>query len=194
MKQAYILIASILLAVATVAILEGVDASPAAAAEGGLVRQCGGGQIFLDGKEKQTFVLHNRIRRERNLPTFCVDPKLTEAAEFHSDEMISKGNNCDYFDPAHRSYDCASGRFYEDFAQRIERFDYPYRTVGENIAWGSGSLGSPENIMKSWMKSDGHRKNILNKNFREIGIGVVDGEYKGYGNATMYTVDFGTKL
>jgi uncharacterized protein YkwD len=182
-KQAYVLIASFLFALAAVALLEGANASPAVAAEGGLVEQCGGGQISLEAKEYETFLKHNSIRRDRNLPTFCVDPKLTEAAEVHSQDMIDR----DYF-----SHDTKGKR--EDFAKRIKSYGYDYRTAGENIAWGTGSLGSTSNIVRNWMKSTGHRKNILNKNFREIGIGVVDGEYRGYGNAAMYTVDFGTKL
>ncbi len=45
--------------------------------------------------------------------------------------------------------------------------------VGENLAWGSGSLSSPREIVQSWMHSPGHRANILSRRFREIGIGVV---------------------
>lgn len=182
MKQAYILIASFFVALAAVVVLQGMDAPPASAAEGGLVEQCGGGQISLQAKEHETFLKHNKIRRDRGLPTFCVDPKLTEAAEAHSQDMIDR----DYF-----SHDTKGGG---DFAKRIKSYGYNYRTVGENIALGSGTSGSPTSIMKAWMKSPGHKKNILNKSFREIGIGVVVGEYKGTSNVSMYTVDFGTKL
>ena len=44
-----------------------------------------------------------------------------------------------------------------------------FNTVAENIAYGQKS---PEEVMKTWMKSSGHRKNILNTNFTEIGCGM----------------------
>lgn len=181
-KQAYILLASVLFALAAVVVIEGVDARPAAAAEGGEVRQCGGGKIFLEAAERETFQRHNRIRRDRGLRAFCVDPKLTRAAEDHSADMIQR----DYF-----SHDTKGGG---DFAQRIKSYGYNYRTVGENIAYGGGAKGTPASIMQSWMQSTGHRKNILNGRFHEIGIGVVEGQYANSGNVAMYTVDFGTKL
>jgi uncharacterized protein YkwD len=43
--------------------------------------------------------------------------------------------------------------------------------VGENIAWGSSSLGTPQALVTAWMNSPHHRDNVLNGAFREIGIG-----------------------
>ena len=93
--------------------------------------------------------------------------------------MIEK----DYF-----SHDSANG---QDFSVRVKRFGYDWRTVGENIAWGSGSLGSPENRFEGWMNSPGHKANILDGSFREVGIGAATGPYDRYSNATMWTADFG---
>lgn len=178
MKQAYVLFSSVVVALAAVVL--SLDAS---AAEGGLARQCGGGEISLEAKEYETYQRHNKIRRDRGLPTFCVDPKLTRAAEDHSRDMLARN----YF-----SHDTkGSGA---TFDQRIRREGYDYRAAAENIAWGSGSLGNPSSIMRGWMKSDGHRKNILSRRYREVGIGVAEGTYQGYSNAAVYTVDFGAKL
>jgi uncharacterized protein YkwD len=47
--------------------------------------------------------------------------------------------------------------------------------------------------MRGWMKSTGHRRNILNGKFREIGIGTHTGTYKRYKGWTMYTADFGAR-
>ena len=47
--------------------------------------------------------------------------------------------------------------------------------------------------MRAWMDSSGHRSNILNGKHREIGIGTYSGTFNGTRNATMYTVDFGTR-
>ena len=46
-------------------------------------------------------------------------------------------------------------------------------TVGENLAWGTGTLATPRNIVAAWMNSQGHRENILRAEFREIGFGEV---------------------
>lgn len=43
------------------------------------------------------------------------------------------------------------------------------------------------------MNSPDHRSNILKKSFREVGVGVQTGAYKSYGEAKMYTVDFGAR-
>ncbi|MCD8038165.1 MAG: CAP domain-containing protein [Lachnospiraceae bacterium] len=54
------------------------------------------------------------------------------------------------------------------FSSVLSQFNVSYRGSGENIAWGQKS---PEEVMNAWMNSDGHRANILNVNFKNIGIG-----------------------
>lgn len=82
----------------------------------------------------------------------CVDPTLTKAARSHSKEVIDKG----YFD--HNSH---SG---ETAEARLKGLGYDWRAFGENIARGSGSMSKPEDRFEAWMKSEGHRKNTLDKN------------------------------
>jgi uncharacterized protein YkwD len=68
------------------------------------------------------------------------------------------------------------------------------RGYGENIAWGTGDLGTPRSIVRSWMKSEGHRRNILDPDFEHIGIGIVWGVPEaGIGGSSggTYTTDFG---
>ena len=66
--------------------------------------------------------------------------------------------------------------------------------LGENIAWGKKSRGSPENIVDAWMKSPPHRSTLLNGSFRHVGIGVVWGSPWSSGmRASTYTADFGYK-
>ena len=85
-----------------------------------------------------------------------------------------------------------------DLADRIHRYlAKDGRTWGENIAWGSGELGSPRSIVRSWMHSEGHRQNILNREYEHIGVGVVwgspqSGQTGGFPAAT-YTTDFGRR-
>jgi uncharacterized protein YkwD len=155
------------------------DPQPAEAAGGGEVARCGGGKIFLRAPEKELFSLHNRERTERGLPRLCVHPALLRAAEAHSEDMIRR----DYF-----SHD-TKGRN-ESACERIRRYGYRYRYCGENIGYNSSS---PERMFAAWMNSSGHKANILNGKFREVGIGVYTGDYKG-DRITMHTVDFGTRF
>lgn len=183
MKRLAIMVISVLIA-SSVAV--GISAADPQATGGGYVKKCGGGKIFLNEKEKKTFASHNEIRRDRNLKPFCVHPKLQKAARAHSKDMIRR----DYF--SHNT----KGR--GSFEKRLKRFGYTpkgfkFYMVGENIAYGSGSYGEPDSIMRAWMNSKGHRHNILKKEFREIGIGTYTGTYKDTKGVTMYTADFGVR-
>ena len=176
---------AILTAVAAVSVSV-ADPNPARAAGGGYVAKCGEGTIFLNEKERKAFVLHNQIRRDRDLRPFCVHPKLQKAARAHSQDMIER----DYF-----SHDTKGGATFEE---RMKKFGYTpdgygYYSVGENIAYGSGTFGEPDSIMRGWMNSDGHRHNILNGRFREVGIGTYTGTWQGHDGVSMYTADFGTR-
>jgi uncharacterized protein YkwD len=68
--------------------------------------------------------------------------------------------------------------------------------IGENLAWGTGPLATPRRTVSAWMHSAGHRRNILDPAFREIGIGVARGAPVGVaaaaGGAT-YATDFGAR-
>jgi uncharacterized protein YkwD len=101
-----------------------------------------------------------------------VDGRLGAAARKHSEDMAAK----DYF--SHTSQDGT------EFADRISRENYVWRAAGENIAKGQRT---PAEVMNSWMNSSGHRANILNCSFRDIGVGVA---YQG--NTLIWTQDFGT--
>lgn len=66
------------------------------------------------------------------------------------------------------------------FATAIQEAGVTYRRSGENIAWGQRT---PEAVVNAWMNSEGHRANILNKNFSRIGVG-----YLTNGSGTPYWV------
>jgi uncharacterized protein YkwD len=162
--------------VATVAALSASAIEPRKAEAADTVRTCGGGKIKLKAKEERTLRLHNRARKNRGIRRLCVHPKLTQAARAHSAHMIRK----DYF--GHGSV-----------GTRLKRYDYNWRTYGENIAGGSGRYGRPANVFKRWMNSRDHRSKILKKGFREVGIGTHTGTFKGNRGYTVYTVDFGRR-
>ena len=164
---------ALLLSIVALGILA-VEAPVAQAAGGGYVKKCGGGKIFLNASEKKAFELHNAARRDRNLRALCVHPALQRAARAHSKDMIQR----DYF-----SHD-TKGRN-EGACERIRRYGYRWRECGENIGYNS----TPDSMFRAWMGSSGHRRNILNGRFREVGVGAYAGDYGGY-RTTMYTVDF----
>lgn len=60
-----------------------------------------------------------------------------------------------------------------NFSSVLKEHGITYRGSGENIAWGQKS---PEEVMKAWMNSEGHRANILNPNFKKIGVGHYQNE------------------
>lgn len=171
-----------LLAVAALAAVQPEEVR--ASSYNGYVKACDGKPVYLRPAEKRTLQLHNQERVSRDKPRLCVNQFLQRAARGHSTDMIQK----EYF--SHTSRDGTT------FGERVAQAGYTrnntsaYR-VGENIAGGSGSFRTPENRHKAWMNSAGHRKNILDPGFRQVGIGVASGEYKGQDNYNMYTVDFG---
>jgi uncharacterized protein YkwD len=162
--------------VATVAALTGSAIEPRKAEAADTVRTCGGGTIKLNAREERTLRLHNQARANRGIRRLCVHPKLTKAARAHSAHMIRK----DFFG-------------HGNIGRRLERYNYNWRTYGENIGGGSDRYRRPGNVFKRWMNSRNHRSNILKRGFREIGIGTYTGTFKGRRGYTMYTVDFGTQ-
>jgi uncharacterized protein YkwD len=181
----YVLIATLVLATATlfvISIVEKNTASAQSTPSGGSVQTCSGGSLYLNAYEMRTYELHNQTRASNDLASLCVDETLTQAARSHSKEMMDKG----YF--SHESYNG------ESFSARLEHSGYnSYENVGENIAWGSGSYADPDLIFNDWLNSPAHRENILAPGYREVGIGTATGECEGYSDCTMYTVDFGLR-
>jgi uncharacterized protein YkwD len=64
-------------------------------------------------------------------------------------------------------------------------------TMGENIAWGTSSLGVPPAILRSWMGSPGHRANILSRSFRYGGLAVGTVTLSGVGQVRLWVNTFG---
>jgi uncharacterized protein YkwD len=129
--------------------------------------------------------LHNQIRARRDLPLLKDNLRLRRAAARHSRQMVTKG----FFE-----HTTPSGRTMVD---RILRSRYVRRdqgwVLGENLAWGTGSLGTPRGAVEAWMDSPGHRANILKRSYRELGVGVVVGVPVSDAAGGTYTVDFGVR-
>jgi uncharacterized protein YkwD len=129
--------------------------------------------------------LHNQIRAEHDLPTLRENKKLRKAALGHSRDMV----NNTFFE--HTTPDGVT------MVDRILRARYVREddgwVLGENLAWGTGSYGTPRGALDAWMESPGHRANILKRSFREMGVGVVLGVPVSDAAGTTYTVDFGVR-
>ena len=77
---------------------------------------------------------------------------------------------------------------------RIVRQGYPPILVGENLAWGETVKSTPAVIVSLWMKSPGHRANVLEPGYREIGIGLAYEAPEAQPvakQAAIYTTTFG---
>ncbi|MFE6175677.1 sigma-70 family RNA polymerase sigma factor [Streptomyces sp. NPDC056464] len=122
----------------------------------------------------QVVALVNKERANAGCGPLAEDSLLNKAAQGHSEDMAAR----DFFD--HTNPDGA------DPGQRITAAGYRWSTYGENIAMGQQT---PESVMDSWMNSPGHRANILNCSFKDIGIGIHDGS-----GGPWWTQAFGAKL
>ena len=131
-----------------------------------------------------TMCLVNGERADAGLPPLSGNAKLDQSSIAHSQDMVAKS----YFD--HRGPD---GR---DVTDRVRLTGYiPQNagwTVGENLAWGTGTLATPRAIVQAWMNSQGHRENILRSAFKEAGQGIVLGNPRAAdGEGATYTMNFG---
>src|SRR4051794_25686588 len=128
--------------------------------------------------------LVNQERTARGLKPLKLNRRLSKAAAGHARDMVARN----YF-----SHDSLGGG---DFVDRIRKAGYmaprAFPTLGEDLAWGSGTLGTPRAIVQSWMESPGHRANILTRQFREAGMGVAFGDPGAGEDGATYTLDFGS--
>ena len=115
----------------------------------------------------------NATRSAHHLRPLRVDATLTRAAQSHSRDMVAHG----YF--AHGA-----------FRNRMLAFHARGPFVGENLAWGVGSMASAGAVVNEWLASPEHRANLLRPGFVRIGIGTSVGSFRGYGGATVVTADF----
>ena len=116
--------------------------------------------------QKEVVRLVNVERQKQGLGKLSLNAKLSNVATLKSQDMINKN----YFDHTSPTY----GSPFD----MMKQFNISYKTAGENIAKGQKT---PAEVVKAWMNSQGHRENILNKNYTEIGIGVAK-----EANGTLY--------
>lgn len=103
--------------------------------------------------------LTNQVRTQNGLRPLRLNCQLSKASQNHTADMNRTRNL------SHTGSD-GSGP-----ATRVKRVGYQYSAVAENIAYGQRN---PSQVLNSWMNSPGHRKNILNPNYSDIGVGFLN--------------------
>lgn len=115
--------------------------------------------------------LVNEERSKQGLKSLKLSSKLNEVAYEKSRDMA-----------VNRYFSHNSPTYGTPF-QMLKQYNVTYRTAGENIAAGQRT---PKDVMQAWMNSSGHRANILNANYTELGVGY----YKGGSYGTYWTQTF----
>lgn len=132
-------------------------------------------------QEKAMLCMTNYARERLGLRPMADSSELDRSALRKSGDML----RCDQF--SHE----ACNRQFTYWIQRVGYIRGDCWRAGENIAWGSGSLGSVHSIFTAWIHSPGHRENILGS-YGQIGIGVRTGRLEGFEGARVWTQHFGS--
>ena len=135
---------------------------------------------------RATLCLINRQRTKHHLRKLHANTPLRGAAQGYARLMVLL-HFFDHVSPTGTT-----------FVDRIRASGYLRNangwSLGENLAWGSGTESTPRQIVRAWMHSPEHRRNILNGTFRDTGIGIVTGApVLGVGGGATYVNEFGQK-
>ncbi|AGK97000.1 CAP domain-containing protein [Clostridium pasteurianum] len=122
----------------------------------------------ISAEANEVIRLVNVERSKNGLAPLKANAELSKVATTKAQDMIDKN----YFSHTSPTY----GSPFD----MMKKFGINYTAAGENIAYGQKT---PSDVMNSWMNSPGHRANILNSNFAEIGVGVAKDK-----NGTPYWV------
>ena len=141
-------------------------------------------ELGLDRTRELTLCLLNAERGKRSLAPLRREARLELASQRHSEDMVTRR----FFD-----HDSPGGA---DPQARMLAAGYASGNAftGENIAWATGPAASPAEIVRLWMNSPPHRRDILQLGFVEIGVGVAPGAPRAPRSKDppyTYTTDFG---
>jgi uncharacterized protein YkwD len=137
----------------------------------------------------------NSARVSRGLRPLTVASRLASAADRHARSMAAAS----YF--RHELYTPTSATGWTSFGTWIRWFwpgpGYSSWSAGENLAWGAPDLHSSEAVSR-WLASPGHRANLLDPGWRNIGISAVHvrdprGYYAAWDDVTIVAAEFGSR-
>jgi uncharacterized protein YkwD len=164
-------------------------ASMALAAPASALADCSGSDLVPDAGNlgaagQATLCLVNAERAANGLRPVSEESRLSSASTAFSQRMVAE----QFFD--HVAPDGST------LVARLTAVGYISDDVdwsaGENIAWGQGDLATPRSIVAAWMASPGHRANILNGEYSQVGLGLAVGSPVDAGWGATYTTDFGS--
>jgi uncharacterized protein YkwD len=125
--------------------------------------------------DQQILGLVNQERAKVGADPLKINEQLDLAADQHTLDQASMNK---------MSHTGSNG---SNMGDRIKNVGYVFSSAGENVAYGFGDAAA---VMNGWMNSEGHRQNILNPNYKEIGIGYA----QGADGRPYWTQDFGAAL
>ncbi|HEX9966334.1 MAG TPA: CAP domain-containing protein [Solirubrobacterales bacterium] len=120
-------------------------------------------------------------RAHAGLPPLAPEAELDASAAAKSDDVL----RCDDFSHA------ACGRDFTYWMRETGYLSTQCWRAGENLAWGADEEGTVRAIFRAWMRSPGHRENILGE-FGSLGVGLRTGDLAGLGRVQVWTQHFGS--
>jgi uncharacterized protein YkwD len=125
--------------------------------------------------QRAVVCLVNQQRSRRHLPRLRENQRLNRSAQGWTNEMVG-----------HHFFSHGS-----NFSGRITAVGFDWQMVGENIAAG---FRTPAAVVRGWMGSPGHCRNILTPSFLDLGVGVSRHGVPGSGGPGTWTQDFGLPM
>jgi uncharacterized protein YkwD len=136
------------------------------------------GSVAAAQVRASVFCLLGYLRQAFGLPRLKTNKRLVTAAQQHAADMVARG----YF--AHTAPEGT------DLNYRLHKAHFRIRSiVGENIGAGTDRYGTPLGVVLSWYFSAPHRANMLDRGFRQAGLGVANGMPFAAGDVPAATFD-----
>ncbi len=120
--------------------------------------------VSVDVSVQELLLYTNQQRNEEGIPSLVLNDQLSRAAELKAYNMLEKN----YW--AHTSPDGVTPWYF------IKKVGYDYKYAGENLARG---FNTASDVVNAWMDSKTHRKNILSKDYKDIGFAIQTGMLNG---------------
>ena len=127
------------------------------------------------------FLEINQVRRDHGLHALHIAPGLRAAAQNHSNDMVNR----DYF-----SHTSPTGSTLYRRVVNSGFTTFGLWGAGENLAWGTGTYGSPRATVRMWMASPEHRANLLSRNWGWVGVGSRFGRFLGQRGVVVWKGQF----
>jgi len=135
--------------------------------------------LFADISAQRVLALTNEVRQQYNLPIVRGDSLLDKAAQEKAQDML-ENKYFDHFSPTGISP-----------WHWIDKTGYDYYYAGENLAM---NFLDSEEVINGWLNSPAHKENLLNKDYKDIGIAVLSGDFNNEGiNRILVVQMFGSK-